>query len=153
MEEWRQINEYPAYEVSDWGRVRHGDRILKQRVGTTRYYIIELGRSKTFKVHRLVALTFLPNPDNKSQVDHINRDKLDNRLQNLRWATSIENSRNYDAKSNNKIGHKHISICNRTNRYRLVIRTQKRSIIDKIFTDLDDALLNREEILSQLNNK
>ena len=49
---------------------------------------------KDYSVHRLVAGTFLHNQDNKPQVDHINRNKTDNRVQNLRWVTRTENNRN-----------------------------------------------------------
>ena len=44
--------------------------------------------------HRLLAQAFIPNPDNKPEVDHINRNRIDNSLDNLRWATRQENSRN-----------------------------------------------------------
>lgn len=47
-----------------------------------------------YKIHRLVAETFIPNPDSKPQVDHINRNRSDNRLENLRWVDACENQRN-----------------------------------------------------------
>lgn len=55
-------------------------------------------RSKNYLVHRIVALAFIPNPDNKPEVDHINRDKGDNAVLNLRWATRVENAHNIPAR-------------------------------------------------------
>lgn len=54
------------------------------------YFNVTIGR-KTIRVHRLVALAFLPNPDDLPMVDHINHDPLDNRLENLRWSTATQN--------------------------------------------------------------
>jgi hypothetical protein len=49
---------------------------------------------KHYLVHRLVAETFIPNPENKPFIDHINRDRSDNRVENLRWVTAQENQNN-----------------------------------------------------------
>jgi len=57
-------------------------------------------KNKYYKVHRLVAELFIPNPENKPEVDHINRNRNDNRVQNLRWATRSENMKNM---KNNKM--------------------------------------------------
>ena len=57
------------------------------------YYRLHIG-NKLYAVHRLIAETFLGNPQNKPEIDHINRDRSDNNISNLRWATRKENCRN-----------------------------------------------------------
>ena len=63
----------------------------------TKYKIVSYmdnGKQKNIAVHRLVAIAFIPNPENKPEVDHINVDRKDNRVENLRWATRKENMSN-----------------------------------------------------------
>lgn len=117
MEEWKDIKGYEGlYQVSNKGRVRSLDRqyVGRNQYGHT-YIIVKKGKilkpctqrgyeyvvlsvggvnRKTMKVHRLVAEAFIPNPDNKPCIDHINTIRNDNRVENLRWVTIQENSDN-----------------------------------------------------------
>ena len=90
---WCPIKGYEGlYEVSDYGRVKSlkfgKERILKPRRDKDGYLFVTLyknGDHKTCKVHRLVAQTFIPNPDNLPQVNHKDEDKENNSVQNLEW--------------------------------------------------------------------
>lgn len=97
---WKSIPDWPQYEVSDQGDVRRGGRILtRQREGHgyTRVTLCDEpnGRRKTAMIHSLVALAFIgQRPTKRHQVDHINRDRTDNRLSNLRYVFPRENRQN-----------------------------------------------------------
>lgn len=98
LEIWRQIKEYPRYSVSNLGRVKNNntDKVLKGYTdfkGYQRVCIHCRGERirKDLKVHRLVAEAFVPNPDNKPQVNHIDGNKQNNAASNLEFCTNQEN--------------------------------------------------------------
>lgn len=98
MEEWRKIKGFENYSVSNTGNIRNDKtgRILKQIISTSGYKQTMMGHKTVPQyVHRLVAMAFIPNPDNKPQVDHIDGDKINNVVENLRWVTRSENRMAY----------------------------------------------------------
>ena len=99
QEEWKIYKEtthkrwgHRVYEVSNLGRVKVNGKIIKPGLhnhGKFNYYAIGC-----FDIHRAVAELYVPNPENKPCVDHINTDRYDNRACNIRWVTQAENNRN-----------------------------------------------------------
>ena len=102
MVQWKDIEGYEGlYQVSTDGNVKslrkHNHKnpiILKPKLTWDGYYDITLyydGKPKSIRVHRIVAETFIPNKENKPQVNHIDGNKLNNCVTNLEWVTNIEN--------------------------------------------------------------
>ena len=93
-----KIKGYENYEIFEDGRIvnKHGRerKCVITIDGYKRITLYKDGKQKTFLLHRLLALHFIPNPENKYSVDHENQDKLDNSLSNLRWATREEQNAN-----------------------------------------------------------
>lgn len=99
MEIWKDVPGYIwLYKVSNYGRVKSVKKqlVLKTCGSGNRYKTVALcnGMRKTFRVHRLIAAAFIPNPDNKPCIDHIDGDRANNHADNLRWVTYLENNNN-----------------------------------------------------------
>jgi hypothetical protein len=108
MEElWKEIPGYEKYSVSNTGKIRGPRRTIVPFISNCGYEIISMsvkGGNVKKSVHRLVAEAFIENPDNKTTVDHINRIRTDNRVENLRWATPSENNTNTMCKTRELFG-------------------------------------------------
>ena len=107
---WKTIEDYPNYQVSNLGRIKSKKRlkenhnglqivpekIIKQciRNGYKCVTLWKNGIGKTLNTHKIIAIAFIPNTENKPCIDHINTNKTDNRVENLRWVTYKENMNN-----------------------------------------------------------
>jgi hypothetical protein len=109
IERWKVIDIHHNYSVSTHGRLRNDktNRILKPMNDKDGYHVVDLyinGKQTRVKIHRLVCLTFIYNPLNKKCVDHIDNNRKNNHINNLRWATNSENQMNKKKLSNNTSG-------------------------------------------------
>lgn len=111
-EVWRDVCGYEGYyQVSNLGNVKSlarisqgktrkikvSEKILKPNKSARNHLLVKLvkdGKEKSVSVHRLVAQAFIPNPENKPAVDHIDTNVLNNSVDNLRWVTAHENAMN-----------------------------------------------------------
>ena len=88
------FNEYP-YPI----RRKGSDKVIKEHIGSGGYAKCHLNRKQYMK-HRIIAQQFIPNPDNKPYIDHIDRNRTNNQLNNLRWVNGSTNQKNRKATSN-----------------------------------------------------
>ena len=100
QETWKNIEGFDGYQISSLGRVKSvkfgKERILKPRknnCGYLRVGLCEDGKQEWYLVHRLVANAFIPNSNNLPEVNHIDKDRTNNKVDNLEWCDSTYNNR------------------------------------------------------------
>ena len=145
MEQYKIIKDFPNYEVSNFGNVKNikTGRVLKPGIEGHGYYNVILYKDRISfnkKIHKLVGETFIPNPLNKSCIDHKNNIKLDNNVTNLRWATLQENSMNQKLRSNNTSKYKGVTFDKRCNKWMAYIRINGKLKHLGYFDNIDDAI-------------
>ena len=155
-EEWRVIEEFPEFSVSNMGRVKQNadGKIMSCFKNKSGYSYF---RPPALKLHRLVA-RFHPNPDDKPFVDHIDRNPSNNCASNLRWATNSENRRNVNCQKNNKLGVKNVRFFRHVKPNGKVYEYYKHAItvngkrISRYFHTLEEAVAYSQKIDEELTH-
>jgi len=159
MDIFHPIDGFDGYFINKNGEIlskkhKKEGRLMNPGLENKGYYRVFLTNNykerKTMKVHRLLALTFIPNPDNLLCIDHIDKCRKNNSLSNLRWATHTTNNQNRTRPKNNKLGHKNINLWvdkrNDNEWYRFsIVRNGKAHT--KSFKTLAEAIKYRNEYL------
>ena len=144
MNEYEDIKGYEGlYKINREGDVFSiiSNRVLKP-CATTGYKCIGLSKNKQvkhYKVHRLLAIQYLENPENKRCVDHIDRNRQNNCLDNLRWATDAENSSNISVKG-------YICMRNDRNTFQVKYHYEPKKVMSKCFKTRAEAEAYLEEL-------
>lgn len=168
---WKEIEGYEGfYQISNLGRVKSIDRFVKGQIGLRKakgdlkiptlgkrgYYEIGLNKNssrKTVKIHRLIALHFIPNPENKPHINHIDGNKLNNKINNLEWCTHAENMRHARVNGLNKdVGETHHNA--KLKNSDIIKIRYLRSKFNKTHQEIANIFnVTRKNITSILNNK
>jgi hypothetical protein len=150
-----EIIGFPDYLIYEDGSVfsKKSNIFMQQNKDNKGYLFVGLrnrGKKPIFpRIHRLIAIHFIPNPENKPDVDHINRIRDDDRIENLRWATKQENQENRGMNKNNTSGFKNINWHKSKKRWKF--RVRGRNKIERNFKTKTDALCYKFYYILKVN--
>jgi hypothetical protein len=150
---WLSYND--TFEVSDKGQVRNKKTgHIKQPTENDDGYLVVSFNSRVKRVHRLVAERFLPAPTNDIRtlvVDHLDRDRTNNDVSNLRWCSRSDNNQNKGVRSDNLLGQQNIDLFR--GRYRVKIVRYSTIVFEKTYDTLKEAIEARNRTTSPQVNK
>lgn len=153
MEEWRDVSGYEGlYQVSSLGNVRSKRGEIIGGLDTDGYRIFTAclnGTQKTLRVAKEVGLAFIPNPDNKPTIDHINRNRTDNRVENLRWCSYQEQNMNRHHQLS-RSGERHIYL-NKRGHYEITIKRGGKVVFKTCRATIESAKEARDAFLQSVS--
>ena len=156
----KPIDNFPNYKIDTNGKIYNKfNKVLKGYIhkdGNTSYRVFGLYKDKknhTLRLHRLLAITFIPNPNNHPNVDHIDGNGLNNHLDNLRWSSNSQNQQNQEVRKNNKsTGIKNISYYSKNKLYRFA-KTYNKKRYRKWFKTIEEAIEYKNEWYKKHHNE
>jgi hypothetical protein len=139
---WVKTQEYDYdYCFSNMGRIKLGDKIVKQYLDKDLYCLCHLktnGKMKLFRVHRIIAKYYIENKENKPQINHINSNPKDNRIENLEWVSNSENNIHKFLNKNKSSIYVGVTYCKTYKKWRGQIQINKKKISTGYFnTELE----------------
>ena len=152
--EWRDVVDYEGlYIINNYGMVKNGMKnyihTLNDYNGYYRINLLKDEKYKTQQVHRLVALAFIPNPENKPFVDHIDNNGFNNHISNLRWATNQENQLNVKCCRNSKSGIRGVHFNTRQKKWVARYSIDKKQIHIGYFNTIEEATEERKKKVNE----
>ena len=155
QEEFRVIKGFENYSISNFGRIRNNltGRILRPGKNSKGYYNVNLCKDKkqyNKNIHRLVGEAFIHNPNTKKCIDHIDNNRLNNNVNNLRWVSYQENSFNSLISVNNTSNCKGVCFDKKSNKWRAMIGYNGKLMHLGYYDNKDDAINARVKKAKEL---